>query len=141
MVSFWTQPFLNFWIFMKKYPCRKNKTRKKYFDKQVKLYLKMFRKKRKGFKANWVVLAHSKPKIFSVGQPWWPAFIWDLAPPPPTILVLLRPWEITCENVMNKSICSKLPVIRTSTGDRNLLRITECSNNWKSALKRSISSK
>ena len=28
---------------------------------------------------------------------------------------------------------SKLPVIRTSTGDRNLVRITEYSNNWKSA--------
>ena len=38
--------------------------------------------KNKNFKSNWVVLAHSKPNIFSVGQPWCPPFIWDLAPPP-----------------------------------------------------------
>ena len=82
MVSFWTEPFLNFWIFMKKYPCKKNKIRKNCFDKQEKFwtYLKMFRKKRKDFKANWVVLAHSKPKFFSAGKPWWSTFIWDYAP-------------------------------------------------------------
>ena len=70
VVSFWTEPFLNFWIFVKKDPCKKNKIRKNCFDEQEKFwtYLKMFRRKRKKFKAIWVVLALSKPKIFSVGQ-------------------------------------------------------------------------
>ena len=53
----------------------------------------MFRKKHKNLKA----ICHSKPKIFSVGQPWWPQFFQDLEPPspppPPTFLVLLRPWN------------------------------------------------
>ena len=30
----------------------------------------MFSKKHKNLK----VICHSKPKIFSVGQPWWPTF-------------------------------------------------------------------
>ena len=57
---------------MKKHPCKKHKIRKKFFNKQEKLwtYLKIFWKKRKDFKANWVVLAHSKPKIFFLGQSW-----------------------------------------------------------------------
>ena len=38
MVSFWTEPFLNFWIFMKKYPCKKNKIRKNCFDEQEKFW-------------------------------------------------------------------------------------------------------
>ena len=33
----------------------------------------MLRKKHKNFKAILAVLGHSKSKIFSVGQPWWPA--------------------------------------------------------------------
>ena len=49
----------------------------------------MFRKKRKNFRAIYDVSGHSKPKTFSVGQPWWPTFFRDLGPS--TILVLLRP--------------------------------------------------
>ena len=54
----------------------------------------------KTFKAIWAVLGHLKPKIFSVGQPWWPTFFRDLAPAPspscplPNILALLRPWGL-----------------------------------------------
>ena len=56
---------------MKKDPCKKSKIRINCFDEQEKFwtYLKMFRRKRKKFQAIWVVLALSKPKIFSVGQP------------------------------------------------------------------------
>ena len=80
--------------FLWKNPCKKKKVRKNCFDEQEKswTYLKMFRKKHKSLKAIWAVLGHSKPKIFSVGQPCWPTFFLDLAPTP-TILVLLRSWN------------------------------------------------
>ena len=91
MTSFWTEPFLNFWIFMKKYPCKKNKIRKNCFDKQEKFwtYLKMFWKKRKNFKANWVLLAHSKPNFFPSANHGG-RHLFYLGPP--TILQLLRSW-------------------------------------------------
>ena len=38
-------------------------------------------KKKQNFKAIWEVLRYSKPKIFFLGQPWWPTFFQDLAPP------------------------------------------------------------
>ena len=53
--------------------------------------LKYSRKKPKDFKSIYIVLDYSKPKIFFIGQPWWPAFHETLPPPFPTILVLLRP--------------------------------------------------
>ena len=35
----------------------------------------------------WAILGHSKPKIFSVAQPWWLTFFQDFAPPrPPSLL-------------------------------------------------------
>ena len=40
--------------------------------------LKCSGKKHKNFKATWAVLGHSKPKTFSVGQPWWVKFFRDL---------------------------------------------------------------
>ena len=60
----WT--FLKFLGFCEKIPL----IRKNCFNEQGEFwtYLKMFRTKRTNFKAIWVVLAHSKPKIFSVGQ-------------------------------------------------------------------------
>ena len=78
--------------FLRKNLCKKKKVCKNCFDKREKswTYLKMFRKKHKSLKAIWAVLACSKPKIFSVSQPWWPTFFQDLGPP--TISVLLRPW-------------------------------------------------
>ena len=87
--------FLNFLDFYKKNPSKNKKIHKSCFDKQRKswTYLKkMCWKKYKTFKAIWAVLGHSKTKIFSVGQPWWPVFFQDLLLPlPPTVLVLLRP--------------------------------------------------
>ena len=79
----WT--FLKFLGFCEKIPL----IRKNCFNEQGEFwtYLKMFRTKRTNFKAIWVILAHSKPKIFSVGQ------LGDLGPP--TILQLLRPCVIT----------------------------------------------
>ena len=73
MVLFWTEPFLNFWIFIKKYPCNKNKIYKNCFDKQEnsEYFFKKFQKNAKV----WVVLAHLKPKI------WRPTFFWGLCPP------------------------------------------------------------
>ena len=64
MVSFWTEPFLVFLIFMKKNSCKKKKVRKNYFDEQEKrwTYLKIFWKK------NWTILGYSKPKILSVSH-------------------------------------------------------------------------
>ena len=52
MVSFWTEPALIFWIFMKN-PCEKKKARINYFDEQKGpwIYLKTFQKKNKNFKA------------------------------------------------------------------------------------------
>ena len=44
--------------------------------------LKYSRKKPKDFKSIYIVLDYSKPKIFFIGQPWWPAFHETLAPPP-----------------------------------------------------------
>ena len=68
---------------MKKNLCKKKKVGKNYFDEQEKswTYLKIFRKKHKHFKAIWAILANSKPKIFSVSQPWWLKFFGDLGPP------------------------------------------------------------
>ena len=62
------------------------------FDKQEKpwLFLKIFQEKNKNFKGICAVLDYSKPKIISIGQPWWPTFFQTLAPL--TILVLLQPW-------------------------------------------------
>ena len=40
----------------------------------------MFRKKWKNFKAILAILGHSKPKIVSVSQPWWPIFFETLFP-------------------------------------------------------------
>ena len=46
MVSFWTELFLNFWIFILNYPCKKKKIYKNCFDEQEKFwtYLKKFQK-------------------------------------------------------------------------------------------------
>ena len=79
----WT--FLNFMDFYeKKKPLQKEKSWEKLFRRTRKswTYLKIFRKKQKNFKAIWAVLGHSKPKIFSIGQPWWLTFFGDLAPTP-----------------------------------------------------------
>ena len=40
----------------------------------------MFWKKTKNFKAIEAIIGHSKSKIFSVRQPWWPIYFRDLAP-------------------------------------------------------------
>ena len=71
----WAEPFLIFRLSLKN-PSIKKKVPKNCFDEQEKswAYLKIFRKKPKNFKAIWVALGHSKPKIFSVDQPWWPTF-------------------------------------------------------------------
>ena len=63
---------------------------------QTRKILKKFKnvpEKHKNFKVTWSVLGHSKPKIFSVGQLWWPKFFETLPPPSTntTILVLLQP--------------------------------------------------
>ena len=52
MASFWTETFLNFWTFVKKYRYKKKKISKNCFDEQKKFltYLKMFRKNRKNSK-------------------------------------------------------------------------------------------
>ena len=47
-------------------------------EKNPENILKLSWKKLKNFKAISEVLDHSKPKIFSVGQPWWPTFFGDL---------------------------------------------------------------
>ena len=77
----WT--FLIFLDVYEKNPRKREKVDKNCFDKQEKswTYLKIFRKKHKNFKAVWAVLGHSKPKIFSVGQLWWPTFFGDLGLP------------------------------------------------------------
>ena len=89
MVTFWTETFLIFWIFMKKKLCKKKKVSKNCFDKQEKSWtiLKMFREKCKNLKAISAVWGHSKTKIFSVGQPWWPKFFRDLVPLPNHFIV------------------------------------------------------
>ena len=54
----------------------------------------MFRKKNiKFWKPFEPYLGHLKPKIFSVGQPWWPTFFRDLTPLPlpPTPSTILMP--------------------------------------------------
>ena len=84
---------------MKKYRYKK-KISKNCFDGQEKFwtYLKMFRKNHKNFKAIWVILGYSKPKIFSVGQPCWQTIFCDLGPP--TVLVLLQPCHISITLVL-----------------------------------------
>ena len=53
-----------------------------YFDEQEKpwIFFKISQKKNKNFKTICTVLDYSKPKIFSVGQPWWPTFFQNLPP-------------------------------------------------------------
>ena len=82
MVSFWTELFLNFWIFILNYPCKKKKIYKNCLDEQEKFwtYLKKIPEKRRSFKAIWFVLAHLKPKMFSVSRPWCSTFFWGLPP-------------------------------------------------------------
>ena len=46
--------------------------------KNPKYFLKYSRKKNKNFKAICAVLDYSKPKVFFVGQPWWPTFFQNL---------------------------------------------------------------
>ena len=109
----WT--FLNFLDFYEKNPCNKKKVGKNCFDKQEKswTYLKIFQKKHKNFKAIWAVLGHSKPKTFSVGQPWWLTFFFFGDPPSPPYhftAALLRPCisknyvfrDNIAENMVNK---------------------------------------
>ena len=77
----WT--FLKFLDFCEKIPLQKEQDSQKLFWRARKI-LNIFKnvpEKRKNFKAIWVVLADSKPKLFSVGQPWWPTFFWDLGHP------------------------------------------------------------
>ena len=90
MVSVSTEPILIFWIFMKKNPCKKKKVPINCFGEQEKpwIFLKILQKKNKNFKAIWAVLEYSKPKIFFVGQLWWPTFFQTLLPA--TMLVLLQ---------------------------------------------------
>ena len=71
MVSFWTEPFLTFKIFLKKTFVKKKKFTKIVlnYNKKAKHILKCSRKKVfSHFKAILAVLGHSKTKIFSVGQ-------------------------------------------------------------------------
>ena len=66
MVSFWTEPFSIFWIFIKRNPSKNKKVYRNCFDKQGRswTYSKMFRKKHKNFKAIWAVLGDSKSNIY-----------------------------------------------------------------------------
>ena len=62
------------------------------------IFLKIFPKKKKNFKAIWVVLDYSKPKFFLLANHGDRYFFKPCPRPPtprsptPTILVLLRPW-------------------------------------------------
>ena len=76
----WT--FLKFLDFYEKIALYKEQDLQKLFWRTRKI-LNIFKnvpERRKNFKAIWVVLAHSKPKTFSVGQPWWPTFFWEFGP-------------------------------------------------------------
>ena len=110
MVSFWTEPILVFWIFMKN-TLLKWKVGINYFDEQEKpwIFFKTFQKKNKNFKAICVFLNYSKPRIFLASQTWWPTFFQTLAPSPlpPTILVLLQSWNAP-KNVYSVAFFSKV---------------------------------
>ena len=75
----WT--FLKFLDFYEKIPLQKEQDSQKLLlmNKKNSEHFKIVPGKRKNFKAIWVVLARLKPKILSVGQPWWP-----------------RPWPPNC---------------------------------------------
>ena len=69
----------------------------------------MFRKKHKNLKA----ICHSKPKIFSVGQPWWPQFFQDLEPPsPPNFFSAATALEF-CE-IFKNIFSYRTPLVPTS---------------------------
>ena len=76
---------LNFLNFYEKSPCKEKKVSINYFEEQEKpwIFSKIFQKKNKNFKAIWADLEYSKPNIFFVGQPWWPAFFFKHCPPSP----------------------------------------------------------
>ena len=72
-----------------KKPLWKEKGLQQFFwrTRKTQSIFKNVSQKNKNFKAIWAVLGHSKPKILSVGQPWWLIFFRDFVPP--TILVML----------------------------------------------------
>ena len=66
MVSFWTDPFLIFWIFMKKSLVKRKKFAKIVSNNKKNPEHTVFEnvlEKNTIFKAIWAVLGHSKPKI------------------------------------------------------------------------------
>ena len=65
--------------FLWKSHCKKKKIYINYFDEKEKpwIFFKISQKKNKNFKGI-SVLDHLKPKIFFVGQPWWPTFFQTL---------------------------------------------------------------
>ena len=77
----WT--FFNFLDFCEKNPWKKKKVCINNFDEHEKpwTYLKKFQKKKTNFKAIGAVLGYSKPKIFFVGQWWYPTCFQDLGSP------------------------------------------------------------
>ena len=83
--STWFQFELNlskFFGFLWRNPSKHKKVRINYFDKQEKLwiFLKIFQTKNQIFRDICAILDYSKPKLFFVGQPWWPKFFQPLAP-------------------------------------------------------------
>ena len=99
MVSFWTEPFLIFWIFMKKTFV---KVCINYFDEQEKpwIYLNIFQKKKKIPKPLEPFYAIQNLELSSLANHGDRHFFKTLPPPPPHLppahsLLLLRPWFIS----------------------------------------------
>ena len=131
MVSFWTEPSLIFWIFIKN-PCKKKKGCINYFDEQKnpEYIWKYSRKKPKNFKAIGAVLGYSKPRIFFFGQPWWPTFFSRPWPPNPftAATALQKPTQKrclqTCKNPRPWNM-EKLIMLLSKLIKKNLLLFTD----------------
>ena len=83
MVSFWTELFWIFWIFVKKVLLKTKKFMKIVLtNKKILNIFKNVLEKTQKFQSHLSRLVLSKTKILSVGQPCWPTFFRYLAPTP-----------------------------------------------------------